>query len=138
MKIISKIFIFFATFLIVAHSFVPHQHKVKFEIVFHECFLSEAKNNHSINLFEKLEDIIKHINLGEKNLDDFKLSISNYEFSQQLIYIIPESFLGYNFLLLNSSNKDSNFYYANTKTTSEKFLGRGLRAPPLVNPLNSN
>lgn len=134
MKIISKISIFFATLLIVAHSFVPHQHKVKFEIVLHECFLSEAKNTHSVNLFEKLEDIIKHINLGEKNLDDFKLSISNYEFSQQLICIIPESFLGHNFILLNSSNKDSNFYYAYTKTTSKKILGRGLRAPPLVNP----
>lgn len=133
MKIISKIFIFFATLLIVAHSFVPHQHKVKFEIVLHECFLSETKNNHSVNLFEKLEDIIKHINLGEKNLDDFKLSISNYEFSQQLIYIIPDSFFGVNFQLINSSNKDSNFYYAYTKTTSKKFLGRVLRAPPFLN-----
>lgn len=133
MKIISKIFIYFATLLIVAHSFVPHQHKVKFEIFLHECFLSEAKNNHSVNLFEKLEDIIKHINLGEKNLDDFKLSISNYEFSQQLIYIIPDSFFGVNFQLINSSNKDFNFYYSYTKTTSKKFLGRGLRAPPFLN-----
>lgn len=131
MKIISKIFIFFATLVIVAHSFIPHQHKGGFEIVLHECHLSESANNHSIHIFEKLEDIIKHINLGEKNLDEFKLSITNYEFSQNLIYIISEFLSNINFQLWNLVIKDPNYYYIFSKISSENYLGCGLRAPPL-------
>jgi hypothetical protein len=132
LKIVSKIFVFFATLVIVAHSFVPHQHKVRFEIALHECFLTESKNNHSTHhIFEKLEDIIKHINLGEKNLDEFKLSITNYEFSQNLIYIISEFLSNINFQLWNLVKKDSNYYYIFSKISSENYLGSGLRAPPL-------
>ena len=132
MKLIREISIIFATLLIVVHAFVPHQHKVEFEFTLHNCIFVDSEENQSSNIFNQLEDLIKHIDLGENNLDEFKLSTTDYEILQKFIFINPDFFLNVNFCLENPKKKHVKHYYTFSNTSTENQLENPLRAPPFT------
>ncbi len=122
-----------ATIIIVVHSIVPHQHRAQIEVVIHECLFSDSEgNNSSGNIFEKLEDAIKHLNLGEKHLENFRISSYEYEFSFVNVFEIPEILTLFKFRLQNVEKVNHFFYYNAIYTIAENKLGYGLRAPPCV------
>ncbi len=131
MKVIGKILMIFATAIIIAHTIIPHQHKAQLEIVIHECLFSDWEGGGpSSNIFEKLGDAIKHVNLGEKHLENFRVSSYEYEFSPVTIFEIPEILSLLKFQIQHQEKASYTFYYTSAYTSVENRLSCGLRAPP--------
>lgn len=132
MKVTGKIFMWISAIIIIAHTIIPHQHEAQIKNIIHACLFSDSTNNsHSSNIFEKLEDVVKHINLGEKHLEDFKISNYEYEISiSQFFDVFPILSL---YKHIPTSHKHSyEFYYGLFYKTEINKLSNGLRAPPCV------
>ncbi|MDR2122984.1 MAG: hypothetical protein LBP34_07650 [Flavobacteriaceae bacterium] len=133
MKIIGKIGLFFTAFIIVAHTFIPHQHRAQIETVLHECFFSDEEKDNSSNIFDTLGDIIKHVNLGEKQLENFRVSTYKYEFSPVTVLEIHEILYRINLRLISPERISHTYHYNLDYSSVENLLSCGLRAPPAYN-----
>ncbi|WP_164875624.1 hypothetical protein [Apibacter sp. HY039] len=132
MKLIRNISMTIATIIILAHTVIPHQHKAQLENIIHECFFADSDEDSFANLFDKFEDIIKHVNLGEKHLENFRISNFEYNFNPIIIFQVPEVLSLLKFQLKDPEKVAHTFYYNFNYSSVENDLGCGLRAPPSI------
>jgi hypothetical protein len=125
-----KISMFFATLIVVAHAIIPHQHKAQLKIALHECFFSDSGDKDSPNIFERLSDIIKHVNLGEKHLENFRTPTHKYESLSIAIFDVPEVVSIPDPKQKVPEKISHSFYYPPKYFSTQNWVSCGLRAPP--------
>ncbi|TWP23755.1 hypothetical protein ETU10_05855 [Apibacter muscae] len=129
----GKISMYLATLIVVAHMIIPHQHKAKLQTVIHECLFdnNDLLEKDESSLIGAIADLIKHVNLGEKHLETFKISNYKYQINSISIFEVPEiNFLRFQFKELKRSTIFPDYNLLFSHQSHPRNLR--LRAPPII------